>query len=294
MTSPELLTWELQRPELPMPHARGLLGVAALFKQTWTLYRSRFWTLIGIVFIALAIVLLLTTGLLALGTAADNALARRIALPDDVVFFGFALLAWILAWLVQLWSELALIYAVKDAEERIGIREAFERGWIKILPYLWVTILGGLVALGSFLFFFVPGLLVSVWLFPALYVLVSENERGFNTLTKSKKYVEGHWWPVLLRLLALTALWLILMAPVMLLGALTDIPEDLLDIVSGIPAILLTPFATAYLYLLYRNLKDAKGGDVVPTDRDRKILMWIPLAGFLLAATAIILAVIVL
>ncbi len=291
MPSPELLSSELQRPELPAPHAAGFLSARALLKNAWTLYRSRFWTLLGIVFIPLAVVLLLTSVFLALGEAADNAIAWRMPLTKDIVLFGSVILVWILAWFLQLWSELALLYALKDAEEKIGIRESFSRGFAKILPYLWVTILGGLLTLGSFLLFFLPGIVMLVWFFPALYVLVSENERGFRALAKSKKYVEGYWLAVVWRLLLLAAIWIAAMAPFMILDILTNIPDDWLDFLSAIPAIFLTPFATAYIYLLYRALKDAKGGEVAPTGRDKKILVGIPMAGFLLVAAAVVLAI---
>jgi len=53
----------------------------------------------------------------------------------------------------MIWGQLALICAIKDSGENIGVIESYRRAWRKILSYWWVTFLTTSIVLGgSFLF----------------------------------------------------------------------------------------------------------------------------------------------
>ena len=74
-----------------------------------------------------------------------------IPLLVSLLFFGLAVILRLLEapwlWLilgisgflvlivVNLWSGVSILYAVKEREQKIGIKESFKRGWHKILSY---------------------------------------------------------------------------------------------------------------------------------------------------------------
>lgn len=93
----------------------------------------------------------------------------------------------------QIWGQIALIYAIKDEQEKIGTIEAYRRGRTKILPYLWVSILVGIITFIGFILLVIPGIIFFIWFILALYVLIVEDLRGMKALSKSREYVHGYW-----------------------------------------------------------------------------------------------------
>ena len=55
--------------------------------------------------------------------------------------FGLGLMSvlTLVSFVSQLWSQVALLYAIKDREENIGIKESYHRGWGKITSYFWIS-----------------------------------------------------------------------------------------------------------------------------------------------------------
>ena len=179
-------------------------------------------------------------------------------------------LLWLLAALsVQFWSQISLLYAIKDRNEKIGIKEAFRRSRGKINSFAWVLILTGFITMGGSMLFMIPGIIFSIWFIFTSYVLVSEDIGGMNALMKSKAYVQGHWWSVSWRFLALGLIFIgpfIVLA--IILGAITagitlvagkTGASIFSDSINFLITTFLTPFLITYSFLLYENLKEIKG-----------------------------------
>jgi len=236
-----------------------LPGVGDLLSRAWRIYKERIRVFLGIMilpFIVSFFSLLFTTGSKFLIYRIYN---EAILLPwflRILIFISplFILPFIILAILLSLWAGLALIFAIKDRGEEIGIRESFLRGWHKIISYLWVSFLVGLVTLAGFLFFVIPGIIFAIWFSLSNYVLVVENLTGTKALSKSKNLVSGNWWPVFWRFLAIDAIAMVIFIPLALVEALFKIP----NIIGPILIFLFSPLVTIYYFLIYENLRRIK------------------------------------
>ena len=157
------------------------------------------------------------------------------------IFMLFGLLFIIIA----IWAKAALLFTIKDSEEKIGIRESFKRSKKYIAPYFLVSILVGLVSFGGVILFIIPGIIVCTMVMFSLFVLVCEDVRGMDALAKSREYIRGQWLPVFGRVLLIALIFLVL-SMIPLLGAF-------------ISMLFLTPFMMVYIYTMYKNLKEIRG-----------------------------------
>jgi len=171
--------------------------------------------------------------------------------------------------IVNFWGQVALIYAIKDSNENIGVRESFARAKSKINHFFIVSLISGFIVLGGFLFFAIPGIIFSIWFSFAKYIVITEDVQGMNALLKSREYVRGHWWVVLSRLMFLALLFigfylifdilLFVLAMVLSFIIKASIAQLIISLLGKLIFIFVTPFATIYTYLIYDNLRNIKG-----------------------------------
>lgn len=224
----------------------SLPKASELLKQALNIYKRRFGTFLGIV----AIPLFLSFVFLSLPLLIQK---------NIFLFFLFFFLGFLVTIFVHLWSQTALIYAIKDREEKIGIGEAYKRGLPKIIPYLWVSILSGFITLGGFFLFIIPGIIFAVWFSLAKFIVIAENVKGMNALLKSREYVKGMWGSVFWRLLFIILLVFLFSLTFVVILVLLKIP---LELVKGISnfffALFFIPLVTSYTFLIYEGLKAIK------------------------------------
>lgn len=244
-------------PSASLPAGAPLPGAGALLSEAWALFLDRITTFLGIMLVPMLAVALGLGGVFALGYLGPQlAGTAGIALP--IILFALFM---ILLVVIQLWGQVALIIAVKDRAEGVGISLAFKRGGKLILPYLWVSILSGFITMGGFILLVVPGIIFAIWFSLALCVLVAENERGMNALLKSKEYVRGIWGGVFWRLLSIMVVSMLV--ALVASFVLSFVPYG--DIFSQlIITLFVTPFSMIYLFLLYRHLQVHKGAVTLP------------------------------
>ncbi len=236
----------------------SLPGVSAIFGQTWNIYKQRLGTFLGIIVIPMLIMMVVTAiFFVAGGSLGIVFLFSKFTAGSIGLFILLALLFFIIISVIQAWGQVALLYAIKDNSERIGIIESYKRGWHKILSYFWVYLLVSLVVFGGFLLLIVPGILFAVWFSFAIFILVAENLKGVKALSKSKEYVKGHWWGVFWRFFFIEAVISIIYLIFIPIFSLLKIPFA--PIIGEFIAILfLTPFGMTYLFMIYNNLKALK------------------------------------
>lgn len=274
------------QPQMPMPQqaTASLPSATALLGQAWTIYKQRIGTLLGIVIIPMlilgsfiAIVISGSVAMLYSSTSVFETTNYGLFIRFFILLFGlFAIVV------SHLWGQTALLYAIKDSSEGIGIKESYRRGYRKIVPYWWISLLAAFITLGGFLLLIVPGIIFMVWFSLATFVLVSENLKGMDVLLRSKEYVKGHWGGVFWRLIFIWALYLIIYFIPVLILELIDVPfgEQISQFVVGL---LLGPLTTIYLFLVYSNLKSIKGEIAfAPARRQRLTYIFVAVLGLLL------------
>ncbi|KKR53597.1 MAG: hypothetical protein UT90_C0006G0009 [Parcubacteria group bacterium GW2011_GWA1_40_21] len=237
-----------------------LINAKILLDQAWGIYKKRLRVFLGIMAFPIFASLLLTAFLLL-----DVSLLRAHSAFFNMLGLGILILSGFLTLgviVIQLWSQIALLYAIKDREENIGIKESYRRGWSKIISYFWVSFLSGIIIAGGTFLFFVPGLIFFIWFSLASFVFISENKKGWAALAASKDYVKGNWRAVFWRFLFIGIIAYLFLYLFNALAVFTDtLVIDKIYIYIGYA--LLTPMVTIYSFLIYENLKKIHSSDLV-------------------------------
>lgn len=275
----------LSAAKAPLPTSTSLPGVFETMKESWSLYTKGLATLLGISVLPM---LLFVTGIAAMLLYIFFAGVAATTLGLGLVFTLLLSAALLVVFVIfQTWSQIAIIYAIKDRAENIGVVEAYRRGWSKIFSYWWVMIIAAFINFGGFILFVVPGVIFMVWLTFSSFVLVAEGLTGMKALEKSREYVRGHWWAVFLRLIFILALSMLVS---WIFSFILDFAQITYLTQSGgfIARIFFYPFTTVYLFLVYSSLKTIKGEFVfTPDGGTRKALIAVAIIGGLVAPVGI-------
>ena len=278
----------LSNNSVPLPQSpisqqtqASLPGATAIFGQAWSLYKQRLGTFLGIMIIPMLVLI----GLLALlaggGFLGLTLLSSKFAVGGIGLLILLAIVFFLAIFISQAWGQTALLYAIKDSQERIGVVESYRRGWHKILSYYWVSLLAGFITMGGFLLLIVPGIIFAVWFSLAMFIIIAEDLKGMNALLKSKEYVKGKWGSILWRFFFIGALSLIISFVPVLIFSFLKIPYGA-EISRFVIGLFLTPLVMAYSFLVYSNLKAVKGEIAfAPTGGKKATFIFVGILGIL-------------
>lgn len=256
-------------PETPVVPA-GLPPVIDLFSRSWTCFKKRVWLLLGIYLVTVIITVIPTFGIgLLIGVGAGI-----MGAPGPGTW-SLMLLAVLLAMVLMTWGILAMLYATVDSE--LGFSASFAAAKQRIWAFSWLFGLLWFIVGGGFFLLFIPGLVLMTWFLFSQYVLAVEDVGGMAALFKSREYVRGYFWNVLLRLVVL---WVIALLLTLILGWI--------PIIGNLLSLFLFPYTLIYQYLLYCDLRDVKGGDVsfAYSGKDTALWLGIPALGYLVIPLA--------
>ncbi len=300
MITPEMSPVPVQPIQAKLP------GPIALFKQAWQIYKSRFWLLIGISVIPMALIIIL--GLLAGGSALAAALLGVKASPAlIIVLVILGVLVYLAVIYIALWSQAALLFAVKGSEQKVGFKESFGKASHKVFSILGAGLIVGLAVCGSMLLggaiiftlyaFVLPhtalfyliegilGLVLVLWIIKlgvefclASYVVVGDNAKALSAVQRSQDYIKGNWWKVFWRGLFIMVLFVLYyIVAGLIITALGKIPGAggviISQLVSLVASVVVSPFLVVYLYKIYENLRAIKGESQIPADKSSKWLI---------------------
>lgn len=234
-----------------------LSGPVSLLKQAFNVYKKKIGVILGIEIVPTLVMVALSV--VFAGSAMLFAISELGSMLGVVGMIAAIFLFVVVIVVIQTWSQTALLYAIKDGLENIGVMESFRRGWHKILSFWWVSVLFMAVILGGTLLLVVPGIIVAVFVSLSVYVVVAEDEKGMAALLKSREYVRGRWWGVFGRLLFLFAFSMIVSWILAFVVALLNVPLIATPIINLVSLLFLTPLYVIYLFLMYGNLKSLRG-----------------------------------
>ncbi|MBM4129319.1 MAG: hypothetical protein FJ243_04265 [Nitrospira sp.] len=238
------------------PQPEGLRPVADLFRDTWEVFKARFLTLIGlyllsILFLAVIVGFCVIAGFILSGFFPEY---------RDALVAAWTVTGMVPGFLAMFLGIAAFTFAV--ANKSLGIKSALEKGWQRVLPFVWLWSLLGFIITGGFFLFFIPGVIFAVWFVFSQFILVAEDERGMNAILKSKEYVKGMWFDVFLRLLVI---WLV------------GFGIGLIPFIGGLLLIGFYPFMMIFTYLVYEDLSLIKGKGMVYSHSSGEKFKWIGL-----------------
>ncbi len=231
-----------------------LKPVGEFFRNVWQVYRDKYWQLVGLVLLPVAL----------------------LTLPVFLNSVAGAILG-IVGILSAIFAQGAVIVAVLRRDTAIAWREAYRETWFKFSSILWVAVLVSFITIGGFLLFVIPGVIFTVWFMFSLVALLVENNRGMEALLKSREYVRNYFWPVFGRYL------LFVLISLVVVGVISGLVELFVgDVVivaafaEALLALVLIPFGVVFQVLLYENLKSVKVGQTMIVNGGRKTayLVW--------------------
>lgn len=242
-------------PLSSQPKISSLPGIGDLLSRTWQIYKERIWVFFGIM------VLPWLVNFFIIGLPITFLYTSRPQLMPVLPLILIILVTVLIV--INLWAGVALIYAIKEREQKIGIKESFIKGWHKIIPYLWISFLVGIVTFIGFLLFIIPGIIFAVWFSLATYVLVAEDLTGTKALSRSKQLVSDNWWRVFWRLIAISIIslaFLLIFNFIIVNNAISGSMSIPIYVFSPLILLSFIPFATIYGFLIYEDLRRIKGG----------------------------------
>jgi hypothetical protein len=198
------------------------------------------------------------------------------------MIFGFIVI--VAAIIVSILMSIAVLRSVimvsSDSNARISVIGQYQEA----LPYFWsfllVSIISGLILLGSFALFIIPGIIVGVYVAFNLNALIVDGKKGFSAILESYSLVRGRWMDVFGRLLMLALVNFGVYIVVVILNVgfsyISGVNIDALHAHQQIPLGLslvgfvinlavqafVAPFSIIYSYKLYQSLKSSRQADV--------------------------------
>lgn len=227
-----------------------LISLTALLTESWQLCKET-WRLFGalLVFITLAVLAIGST-LYFLSTSAEEGyislwLVLGILTPLSV-FLLFMVFAFTL-------------YRALLLRGR-GESVVSHTGWV-VRNIVGLSLLGlycmAITQLG-YAFFFIPGLMATVYLLFVIPVAVTERARGFAALTASTELVWGYFWAVVWRVLAMSLFAMLaygLFLGVFMAAAAYDLLIGIALVFLGVPVLMLCFYLlTVSFVILYESL----------------------------------------
>jgi len=217
-----------------MNNQQSLPDIIELLKRTWEIYKKRYLILAGIMVIPFIFRIIL-----------GSAVPGNLSLISSILLFS-----------ISSWASAAIIFAIKEKDQKSGIQEAFSKSLKIIVPVIIVSILTYIIIFIGFILLVIPGIIFAVWYGFSIFVLIFEDLRGMAALSRSKQLASGYTLDIFIKFLVggLSAL------AVMLL------PLILITILIGgayagdIIGLFMWPFLMIYSLLIYENLKKIKGG----------------------------------
>lgn len=150
-----------------------------LLKKTFQIYREKFFTIISLGSIVLAV------GIFQL---------LSIEIRSSLLFMISVLSGIIVSYIVYV----AMIKAISNPE-RVYLGKLFEEAQGCVVPALLVSSLLVLVVSGGFLLFIVPGIMAVIFFLFSLMSVIVDNKQKHEALLNSWSLVRGRWWKIFWR-----------------------------------------------------------------------------------------------
>jgi hypothetical protein len=234
-----------------------------LLTQAWNIFSKRAVTLWGIMLIPFAylfVVALLWGASAAVFNLAFESVASLILMDAGLIIFA----------ILFLWAQVSLIHAIVN--EKLGIKEAYDKGRSMFWDYIVLSVFMGFVVLGGFIIFVIPGILLSIYFGFSVFILVSDGDKETTALLKSYEYVRENWWNVFWRIAFIVLIFLI---PTWLIEGFfmaLGMGENIAKVWINVLSMFFAPLATIYSYQIYKNLKSIKGHFHLPADHGKREL----------------------
>lgn len=234
---------------------KKMMKISELFSLSFKIYDNKFWSLMGLVvfpgltFLVLFVFFVLLTDLLPNGAILTS--------PVIILFSILAATMFLACILVNILSKIALFLVIKENPDKFSIIAMLKKSKPYFGSYLWLIFLSGiLVALWTMLFI-IPGIIFMIYYSLSIWVFLDLGLKGKEALNKSKELIKGYWWAVFGKFMIPFISMFIIIIPSSFVEPKSQ-AANAYSFVISIFSILVTPFFTAYIFNIYKNLKEIK------------------------------------
>lgn len=254
----------------------------SLFKNSWSIYRERFWTMVAIMLLSIILTfIVLGVGFALFAEEIMQYMKFNYYMAPDASLLRIIIPVIVILYLVDLLINGSL-FALVSHNQDIGPKKSFSIGIKKILHFLLIDILRiiailgipvilftglnllqvqyGLVVILTIITLIFPGIMFMTWFSLAPCALFKNNLWGFKALGKSKSLVSRNFRSVFWRLFIITAT-----ISLINLTAVSMIEGPSAFVVN----VLTMPFLIAFLYSMYKSLNT--GGEDIQRSADNTV-----------------------
>ncbi|MBN1779161.1 MAG: hypothetical protein JW816_03010 [Candidatus Buchananbacteria bacterium] len=252
-----------------LPARKLLVKSWHLFKDSWLEF-LKVYTGLLVGLLVLMIIFAIFFFVTAFATHGDN---QSFLVVSNIILSLLGIIAVIF---ILHWVMVAQYLILKDLPNITAWR-ALKKSVKKVLPFVGLNLIVGLITFLGFLLLAVPGIYLTISLSFAAFILAIEDGKVFFSIKKSYQLVKGYWFTVFSRALVLQ---ICLMAFIYLIAGLFILIPSVLKLSSSaigifgfvgtvvfyillIPAIIIS---LMFNYYLYQEIKQAKEVKKIETD----------------------------
>lgn len=275
----------------PSPTGSSLPRLKSLMKESLAILRARFW-----LYVALSI--LPTVAVVGVGFAVGVLAVAGGDVPMMIGIGVLLLVGIVIAIYAGLWSQVALILAIRDRETPLTLQTALRSSRPFIFAYFTTSLLAGALGLGGVFLFILPGVLISLWFTFASYALLVEGRAaGWDSLMRSRDLVAGRALQVAGTLIGMGIIvGLINWAARIPFAVLYVVDETFAEVVIAVVGyaygVVATAYSTIFAYLLFdavRRLPQVP--NILPTEQAKARITQLAIGGYVLLAILIVLII---
>lgn len=228
-----------------------------ILQQSFSLFRQRFWTLVAISLVPVALFFVGGFLLGLIGITSENLSASSLNFAA-ILLFVLCLIFGIYAYV---WSFTALIHNLLDEQADPGFKMSFQTSSHDILPLIGTGLLAGLAVASGLILFIIPGIVFAFWFSQTNYIVITEKLNGSAALKRSKFYAQGNIWQIFKKTFYFG---LITFGIALLVGFTSGILDALTRnqifslIISNGFSLVWTPLTAVYNFLVFKNLRASK------------------------------------
>ena len=184
-----------------------LYSITKLLENSWEIYKKNFKILCGIMSVPFFFILAFALMSIPLGffslfikTLSTGSYVWLSLLKTSALFI---LIFFTCLLLTGAWSQIALLYAIKERKNKASIKESFLKTKDKIISSILISFAVGFCVAFGFIFLFIPGIVFLVWFYFSHYVLVAEDLSGTKALKRSRELTKGKEIDIFVRLIVI-------------------------------------------------------------------------------------------
>lgn len=241
-----------------------LISASELFSKSFALSKIIFWKVIGMNLLPLLtyVPMALIAALFYLVYYFSSKLGSIASIVMYAILGIVALVAIIIAVYAYLIAQIGSYLLIKNKDTNPKVWETFKAAKAQAISFFETNILASIFIFLWFLLFIIPGIIMGIYYNFVAWIFIFEGLRNKSAMRRSKELVKGKWWPVFGRLFLFGfTIWLVLAIPAIFIEEKST-ADKIYSFVVDVISLIITPFALAYSYNIYKSLVDLKNNTI--------------------------------